>query len=273
MSLNLVIPNKDNLVKMIFDGVDLSLASNIVIEFGSEEYSTANDPLLIKVIDSTELTLNLSSTQEKGQIYPVVTYFDSGSVNGTDITSRELCNLSQIIVAIGTQLIIEDGSIVEDANSFVSDDEYKKFASLKGFSLPCTQPEREAQLANAYDFMNFTYEPRLDGERVSPQVQTGCMPRKYMSAFNECIASDYIPKDFKSAQMLVALSINDGVQTNAVKESADLAGFSVGNGAYSETYQTNSMSPTLAQMPAVTRLLKPYSKSQGIHRENMGYLF
>ncbi len=76
--------------------------------------------------------------------------------------------------------------------------------------------------------------------------------------------------------MLAAFSINDGVDTNAVKDSANLAGFSVGNGAYSETYQSGSSTPTLAQMPAVSRVLKPYTNAGlsggGLYKESMGFL-
>ena len=276
MSQNLVIANKDNLVVYVFGGINLTSATNIQVQFGAESYSLANDPLIVIVTSATELSLNLSATAEVGKVFSTVTYFDGASVLGTDITSRELANSSQIVVAIGTQLIIEDGTAVANANSWVTDEEYKAYAKLKGYSIPATQPDREANLANAYDFINFTYEDRLQGRRVTPQTQTGCMPRNYMIAYDQLIANTLIPQDFKNAQMLASFSINDGVDTNAVKDSADLAGFSVGSGAYSETYQAGSSTPTLAQMPAVTKVLRPYTNAGlnggGLYRESMGFL-
>ena len=276
MSQNLVIANKDNLVVYVFGGIDLTLATDIQVQFGAESYTLVNDPLIVIVTSATELSLNLSATAEVGKVFSTVTYFDDASLLGTDITSRELGNSDQIVVAIGTQLIIEDGSVVANANSFVTDDEYKAYAKLKGYSIPATQPDREANLANAYDFLNFTYEQRLQGSRVTPQTQTGIMPRNYIYAYGALVANDSIPQDFKNAQMLAAFSINDGVDTNAVKDSANLAGFSVGNGAYSETYQSGSSTPTLAQMPAVSRVLKPYTNAGlsggGLYRESMGFL-
>ena len=276
MSQNLVIANKDNLVVYVFGGIDLTIATDIQVQFGAESYTLVNDPLIVIVTSATELSLNLSATEEVGKVFSTVTYFDNASVLGTDITSRELGNSDQIVVAIGTQLIIEDGSVVANANSFVTDDEYKAYAKLKGYSIPATQPDREANLANAYDFLNFTYEQRLQGSRVTPQTQTGIMPRNYIYAYGALVANDSIPQDFKNAQMLAAFSINDGVDTNAVKDSANLAGFSVGNGAYSETYQSGSSTPTLAQMPAVSRVLKPYTNAGlsggGLYRESMGFL-
>ena len=276
MSQNLVIANKDNLVVYVFGGIDLTLATDIQVQFGAESYTLVNDPLIVIVTSATELSLNLSATAEVGKVFSTVTYFDDASLLGTDITSRELGNSDQIVVAIGTQLIIEDGSVVANANSFVTDDEYKAYAKLKGYSIPATQPDREANLANAYDFLNFTYEQRLQGSRVTPQTQTGIMPRNYMVAYDTAVGNNEIPQDFKNAQMLAAFSINDGVDTNAVKDSANLAGFSVGNGAYSETYQSGSSTPTLAQMPAVSRVLKPYTNAGlsggGLYRESMGFL-
>ena len=276
MSQNLVIANKDNRVVFVFAGVDLTSATDIKVQFGAELYTLLLNPTIVFVDSATELSLDLSATAEVGKVFATVTYFDGASVNGTDITSQELANSDQIVVAIGTQLIIEDGTVVANANSWVTDDEYKAFAKLKGYSVPATQPDRESNLANAYDFINFTYEQQLQGWRVTPQTQTGCMPRTNIYAYDVLVDSTTIPQDFKNAQMLASFSINDGVDTNAVKDSADLAGFSVGNGAYSESYQSGSSTPTLAQMPAVSKVLKPYTNAGlnggGLYRDDMGYL-
>ncbi|HHZ95120.1 MAG TPA: hypothetical protein EYN67_06085 [Flavobacteriales bacterium] len=276
MSQNLAIANADNLVVLNFVDAFLSTATDIKVIFGAETYTKLLNPTIVIVDSDTQLSLNLSDTAEVGKIFVTIKRFDGGSVYGSDITSRELGNLDQIVVAIGTQLIIEDGSVVANANSWVTDAEYKAFAKLKGYSIPATQPDREANLANAYDFINFTYEQQLQGWRVTPQTQTGCMPRTNIYAYDVLVANDSIPQDFKNAQMLASFSINDGVDTNAVKDSADLAGFSVGQGAYSETYQAGSSTPTLAQMPAVSKVLKPYTNAGlnggGLYRENMGYL-
>lgn len=275
MAQNLVIANKDNLVVYVFGGIDLTLATDIKVQFGAESYSLINDPLIVIATSATELSLNLSATTEVGKVFSTVTYFDGASVLGTDITSRELGNADQIVVAIGTQLIIEDGTVVANANSLVTDEEYKAFAKLKGHTIPATQPDREAQLANAYEFNNLNNEDKLQGYRVSPQVQTGMIPRSGMIAYGESIANTLIPQDFKNAQMLTALAIQSGVDTNAVQTDPDLASFTV-TGVYSETYQSNSQAPTVAKIPAVTRALKPYTKAAlnggGLYRESMGYL-
>ena len=141
--------------------------------------------------------------------------------------------------------------------------------------MPSTQPDREAQLVNAYEFNNFNNEDKLQGSRVSPQIQTGMVPRNGMVAYEEYVNGNVIPQEFKTAQMLTALAIQSGVDTNAVQTDPDLASFSV-DGVYSETYQSGAKAPTVAKIPAVTRILKPYTKAAlnggGLYRDNMGYL-
>ncbi len=275
MAQNLVIPNKDNKVVFVFGGIDLTLATDIQVQFGSEFYTSLLNPTIVSVDSSTELSLDLSATAEVGKIFATVTYVDGGSVNGTDITSQELGNSDKIVVAIGTQLIIEDGSVVANANSFVTDDEFKAYANSTNYDVPATQPDREALLIKSYDHLSCTYESRMQGYLIS-QEQTGFFPRSNVYAYNFYVDSDSIPQDVKKAQMMAALSINDGVDVNAVKSDADLASFEV-VGVYKESYQDGSSTPTIAEMPAVSRCLQPYTKAAGmgggLSRENFGYLY
>lgn len=271
MSLNLVIPNKDNKVVFVFTGIDLTLATDIQIAFGSESYSLLADPTLVSVT-ATELSLDLSGTAEVGMIFATVTYIDGGSVNGTDITSRELGNSDKIIVAIGSQLIIEDGTVVAAANSFVTDAEFKTYTDINNKSVPSTQPEREALLVGAYNYLNVTYEQMTQGCRASA-LQTGFFPRNYVYAYGYSIANTVIPEDVKTAQILTALAINNGADTNTIVDSANLASFTV-VGVYAETYKAGSNTPDLPRLPAVTRQLKAYSNSNSseLNRSSMGYL-
>lgn len=232
MSQNLVIANKDNLVVYTFVGIDLTLATDIQVQFGAESYSLINDPTVVIVTSSTELSLNLSATSEVGKVFSTVTYFDGASVNGTDITSRELGNSEQIIVAIGTQLIIEDGSIVANANSFATDDEFKTYANLRCMPVPATQPEREALLALAMDYL-FSVELKMQGCRISIDQELP-YPRKGACANGFKIPSDSIPKAIKNAQMELALQAN-GSDILVSEQVQNLASFNV-DGVYSETY-------------------------------------
>jgi hypothetical protein len=232
MAQNLVIANKDNLVVYVFGGIDLTLATDIQVQFGAESYSLINDPLIVIVTSATELSLSLSATAEVGKVFSTVTYFDGASVLGTDITSRELGNSNQIIVAIGTQLIIEDGTIVANANSIASDAEMKSYASLRGLSVPATQPEREALLVLAMDYLQ-SVENRMQGTRTV-STQSLPQPRQNVYLYGDVVDQNTIPIEYKNAQIEAAIAANDqGLLINST--SQDLASFTV-NGVYAETY-------------------------------------
>ena len=200
MSQNIVIPNKDNKVVLTFSGVDLTLATNLVVTFGTETYSLLTTG--VTVDSATQMSLDLSGTSEVGQLFIVVTYFDGASFNGTDITSQELANLSKIIVAVGTQLIIEDGSQVVNANSFVSDAEYQSYALLRGLTVAATQPEREADLIAAMDYLA-NQEHIMKGDRVS-RTQELCYPRYNVMYRGFIVSSSEIPKALRYAQIEAA---------------------------------------------------------------------
>lgn len=217
MAQNLVIPNKDNKAVFTFAGVDLTLATDISVVFGAETYTLLLNPTIVIRDSATQLSLDLSATSEVGQKYVTVTYFDSGSVNGTDITSQELNNLGKIIVAVGTQLIIEDGSVVANSNSYASDAELKAYALLRGKTVPATQPEREALLVLAMDYIE-SYRAQFIGEKTD-YTQPLQWPRSgaYIDGYD--VGYNTIPQELKNAQMEAAIISNSNslLQTGSVK--------------------------------------------------------
>ena len=218
MAQNLVIPNKDNKVVFVFSGIDLTLVTDIHIGFGSESYTLLLNSSVVSVDSATELSLDLSGTSETGKVFATVTYFDGGSVNGTDITSQELNNSGQIIVAIGTQLIIEDGSIVANANSFATDAELKTYANLRGLAVPATQPEREALLVLAMDYL-FSKEAQFQGCRVD-STQLLPFPRRGVWLNGFSVEKTVIPANLKNAQMELAIQANDSdLLVNAMSQN------------------------------------------------------
>jgi hypothetical protein len=232
MSQNLVIANKDNRVVFVFAGIDLTLATDILVEFGSESYSKLLNPLIVVIDSATELSLDLSATAEVGKVFATVTYKDSSSVNGTDITSRELGNSTKIVVAIGSQLIIEDGTIVAGANSFNTDAEFLAYASIRGFNLPSTEPERDALQILAVDYLTGK-EQQAKGFRVSA-TQNLMYPRKGVAVNNFAVSSTSIPIQLKYAQMELAAQANESelLKTGTVQ---NLASIEI-DGVYAESY-------------------------------------
>ena len=232
MSQNLIIPNKDNRVVMTFAGIDLTLNTEISVKFGATTYTLTGNPTVVFVVSATELSLDLSATTEVGRVFVEVTYFDGGSTNGTDITSRELGNLSQIIVAVGTQLIIEDGTGVANANSYVTDAEYKAYANLRGKAVAATQPERETFLILAMDYIE-SHRKQFQGTKTD-YTQSLQWPRVAVEIDDYSVASDSIPQELKSAQMEAAL-ISESTALMKTGDTSNLASFSV-DGVYSESY-------------------------------------
>jgi hypothetical protein len=232
MSQNLVIPNKDNKVVFVFTGIVLTSATDIVVIFGSETYSKLLNHTLVVVDSATELSLDLSSTTQVGKIFATITYKDGSSVNGTDITSMQLGNSAKIIVAIGSQLIIEDGSIVANANSFTTDAEFLEYANLRGFDVPATEPERDALQIQAMDYI-FGKEQKMKGVRVSA-TQELMYPRKGVTANNFAIASSVIPKELKSAQLELAAQAHAS-ELLVTGKTQNVSSFSV-DGVVSESY-------------------------------------
>ena len=218
MSQNLAITNADNLVTLSFDGAFLSTATDIKVYFGDEVYTKLLNPTIVIVDSDTQLSLNLSDTLEVGKIFVTIKRFDALSVKGSDRTSRELGNLGQIIVAIGAQLIVEDGSQVANSNSFVSDAEYKAYANLRGLTVAATQPDREAHLIAAMDYLK-SIEGNVQGRRVS-STQSLMFPRLDVWLYGYTVNSDVIPQEIKNAQMeAAAFSTSNEILTNSTNDN------------------------------------------------------
>ena len=234
MSQNLVIANKDNKVVFVFGGIDLTLATDILVQFGAESYTKLLNPLVVIVDSATELSLNLSATAEVGKVFATVTYKDGASVYRTDITSMALGNSEKIVVAIGTQLIIEDGTIVANANSFVTDAEFKLYANIRNFDIPATQPDREALLILAMDYLAGK-ELDMKGQRVN-KTQELMYPREYVCIYNKELLKTDIPNILKKAQMELAAQANES-NLLISGTTQNLASFKV-DGVYSESYHS-----------------------------------
>ena len=103
-------------------------------------------------------------------------------------------------------LIIEDGSIVPNANSYTSLEDARAYLSSMGYELNADDTIAEQTLIKGYNFVN-SYESRYQGCRVSA-LQTGSFPRSgvYINGFP--LASDAIPAQLIQAQSLAAYEEN-----------------------------------------------------------------
>ena len=260
MAQNIVIPNKDNKVVLTFGGIDLTVATDLSVVFGAETYTLLLNPTVVVVNSATELSLDLSGTSEVGRVFITVTYIDGASVNGTDITSQELGNLGQIIVAVGSQLVIEDGTVVANANSYASDAEMKAHANLRDLTVPATQPERESLLIIAMDYLA-SQEAKMQGSRTDT-TQLLSYPRTGVDIYGASLGYNSIPIQLKNAQIEAAIAANSQsllVNTsskNIASEKVDVLEVSYFSGGAWES----------VRLDTVDAQLKPLLKNGGSNR-------
>ena len=102
-------------------------------------------------------------------------------------------------------LIIEDGTIVAGAESFVTVAEARDWAAKRGVTLSATDSVVEVLLRKAADFLQ-SIEPQYKGYRVDT-TQVLAWPRQQVYLFGNktAIATTYIPQQLKDAQCQLAV--------------------------------------------------------------------
>lgn len=110
-------------------------------------------------------------------------------------------------------IIVEDGSIVANANSYVSEAELTTYATDRGVTLTTSA---DVLIIQAMDYIEVQ---SYKGARVS-STQELSWPRSGVYVDGVLIASNEIPKDLKLAQMATCLSINAGFNPLAVVDRA-----------------------------------------------------
>ena len=105
-------------------------------------------------------------------------------------------------------LIIEDGSVVAGANSFITVAEWEAYLSLYGKSATGTEDEKETNLIKAQRAISTRYS--FDGVIVE-QTQSTCLPRNWSRKIKGfTIANNVVPQDLKDCQAELAWSIQEG---------------------------------------------------------------
>jgi len=102
-------------------------------------------------------------------------------------------------------LIIEDGSIVANANSYVTDAEYVDYAATRGKTIATTATDREIELTLSMDYL---YNQDYQGQRSEPDNQEQPFPRYGVYLNDRLLDSATIPKELKNAQMEGAIASN-----------------------------------------------------------------
>lgn len=153
-------------------------------------------------------------------------------------------------------LIIEDGSIVAGANSYVTVQEIKDYADLRGFELPCTDPSVETLAILAMDYLQ---SKCYQGQQVEVNVQPLLWPRQHVYINGEEFPNNAIPSQLKNAQIELAIAqssisvLQDGTDTgdNVKREKNDIVETEYYEGGKNYTFNSQRVNSYL------NMLLKP----------------
>lgn len=155
-------------------------------------------------------------------------------------------------------LIVEDMTGLENANSYVSIDEYKSFAELNGYDLD-DDKDLAIYLVRATNFVD-GFENKFLGKRLSP-LQSLAFPRS-IDKDNFCgeVSRLYSMQNLKKAVMFAVVAQSQGLSLLPISVSKDdFVSREKIEGAidvqYSSEYFSNNL---LIKFPMVERYLSEY---------------
>jgi hypothetical protein len=155
-------------------------------------------------------------------------------------------------------LVVEDGSHVPDANTFVDRDTLIAYALARGVVIP-NDDSADVLLTKAMDYLqsledNFAGVPSYTDELVFPRIGIyGLGP-------------DIIPRNVRTAQLELALQVKSGVKllptTGAITEDAFIKREKVDviETEYSEAVALAQLSFTVPYLPYIDSLLAKYMR-------------
>jgi hypothetical protein len=122
-------------------------------------------------------------------------------------------------------IIVEDGTIVANANSYIDDAYFQAYALSRGVTLPATESERDILLTKAMDYIE-GFRSQFEGQKTDSN-QDLQFPRTNVYIDGVEIGKNTIPVELKKAQAQTAIEslsfdlfyVSDG--TNVKKEKLD----------------------------------------------------
>ena len=152
-------------------------------------------------------------------------------------------------------LIIEDGSIVPNANSYISLADARTFLQSMGYDLDADDTIAEQTLIKGYYYVS-SFESSYQGERISAD-QTGSFPRSgvYINGFP--LASDEIPVNIQQAQSLAAYEEQQSAGALFPNTTGQTITSEEVVGAVKVSYSDNGMDSNVTYYPQIESLLKP----------------
>lgn len=152
-------------------------------------------------------------------------------------------------------LIIEDGTVVAGADSFISLADARTLADKYGWSLPVDDAEAEQALRNGAQYVDLQ-ESRYSGSRVSID-QALSWPRIGASnTFGFDIPDDEIPSQVICGQVAAAIEYGSGTDVRASSDGKNVASEEV-VGAVKQSFFNNGKSDLTVEITRALDCLKP----------------
>lgn len=148
-------------------------------------------------------------------------------------------------------LIVEDGTGIEDANTYIDLADARALATLRGIDLSGDDAELSSQLVVAADRIT-SYEDRFTGRRATG-IQGLSHPRKCSMRYGEAYPIDSIPKELKLAQITLADYIASGFDVWAPIDLEGVTREKVGpiETEYALAIASDGENPYFAQIEAI----------------------
>jgi len=151
-------------------------------------------------------------------------------------------------------LIVEDGSIVPFADSYVSLTDARELAAKFGMALPLDDDEAEAALRNGALYIDLQ-EPAMCGRRVSP-TQAMAFPRTGIRLFGFDVSRATIPSQVVRAQVIASVEYGKGTDVRASSDGRSTSMERV-EGAVTVQYFDNGANGSTTTITAAMDALRP----------------
>lgn len=151
-------------------------------------------------------------------------------------------------------LIVEDGSIVPNADSYISLADARALAANYGLELPEDDIAAEVALRNGATYVGLA-EPQMCGRRVSAK-QSLAYPRTGVTLNGFPVANNAIPKQVILAQVIASATYGAGTEVRANSDGRSVQTERV-EGAVTVTYFNNGNSGATTAITAADDALRP----------------
>lgn len=151
-------------------------------------------------------------------------------------------------------LIVEDGSIVAGADSYISLADARTLAANWGIALPIDDTEAEIALRKGTAYIGLN-EGQFSGSRVS-NTQSLSWPRNDAYRYGVLLANDSIHPDIQLAQVQAAGVYGDGVEVRPVSDGSVITSEEIAS-TIKLGYENKSGSNSVAITPS-DDLLEPF---------------